>query len=132
MASASGTRNDQTCSFGYNPASQIISENASNALFDRTATGNFTDAYTVDGLNKYLTAGAATITHDGRGNLTGDGSKTYAYDGDNRLTSVSGSACATLSYDLAGRLYQIAASATTRFLYDGGEAIGRRPPNYAA
>lgn len=70
-----------------------------------------------------LTAGAATITHDGRGNLTGDGSKTYAYDGDNRLTSVSGAASATLSYDPGGRLYQIAASATTRFLYDGGEAI---------
>ena len=117
------TANDQSYAFGYNPASQIVSQSSTNALFDRTASGGFSDSYTVDGLNRYLTAAGITVTHDARGNITGDGSKTYAYDGDNRLTSVSGGATATLAYDPAGRLYEVAGPATTRFLYDGGQAI---------
>ncbi|MEZ5922015.1 MAG: hypothetical protein R3C60_11770 [Parvularculaceae bacterium] len=57
--------------------------------------------------------------------MTADGSgKTFGYDADNRLTSVSGSASAALSYDPAGRLYEFAGTATTRYLYDGGQAIG--------
>ena len=117
------TANDQSYAFGYNPASQIVSQSSTNALFDRTASGGFSDSYTVDGLNRYLTAAGITVTHDARGNITGDGLKTYAFDADNRLTSVSGGATATLAYDPAGRLYEVAGPATTRFLYDGGQAI---------
>ncbi|MEQ1931942.1 MAG: hypothetical protein ABL957_15625 [Parvularculaceae bacterium] len=103
---AAGTAQDQTYGFTYNPSSQVLSQSASNAAYDRASPGTFSNAYTVDGLNKYLTAGGVSIQHDARGNLQYDGSKTYAYDADNRLTSVSGGASATLSYDPAGRLHQ--------------------------
>ena len=69
------------------------------------------------------TSAPATLTYDGRGNLTSDGTKTFGYDVDNRLTSASGGA--TLSYDPGNRLYQTASAAgTTRFLYDGQDIIG--------
>jgi hypothetical protein len=47
--------------------------------------------------------GGAAVTHDARGNLTSDGSRTFAYDVENRLTSVSGSVSMTLGYDPGGR-----------------------------
>lgn len=50
------------------------------------------------------TAGPATFTYDLNGNLTGDGSTTYAYDTENRLTSANGAKTATLKYDPLGRL----------------------------
>jgi RHS repeat-associated protein len=56
-------------------------------------------------------------------NLAPDGSRTFAYDTENRLTSVSGSASLTLTYDPAGRLRQTAGSATTQFLYDGSRLV---------
>ena len=58
---------------------------------------------------------------DGRGNTTYDGTKTYAYDASNRMTSAGS---ATFSYDPASRLYQAAGSATVQFLYDGADIIG--------
>ena len=83
-----GTAADQTFGFSYSPASQIITQSGTNASFDWTHGADYSNSYTVDGLNKYLTAAGANISHnDGRGNLTSDSSKTYAYDAANRLTS---------------------------------------------
>lgn len=51
-----------------------------------------------------------------------DGTRTYAYDFDNRLTGVTGvGGAVTLTYDPSGRLYQTAqvSGATARFFYDG-------------
>jgi RHS repeat-associated protein len=68
--------------------------------------------------------GGASYSYDARGNLTGDGTRTFGYDVFNRLTSVSGAGAMTLGYDPVGRLYQATASATTtRFLYDGANPI---------
>ena len=54
--------------------------------------------------NRPLTYGAATLTYDADGNLTGDGTRTYTYDSRDRLMSVSGgSAAATYAYDDLGR-----------------------------
>ncbi|WP_308418878.1 RHS repeat-associated core domain-containing protein, partial [Glycocaulis albus] len=72
--------------------------------------------------------GGVTYSYDDRGNMTADGVRAYAYDFDNRLTSVTGGGTGdvALSYDPAGRLYQTAqaSGATTRFLYDGANLIG--------
>ena len=59
---------------------------------------------------------------DARGNLTSDGTRSYGYDYDNRLVTVSGGV--GLNYDPAGRLHEVSAGgAATRFLYDGDDVI---------
>jgi YD repeat-containing protein len=81
--------------------------------------------YAADGRNQYSAVGGLTPTYDTRGNLTGDGSRTFTYDAFNRLTAVTGAGSMSLSYDPAGRLYEtVATGSTTRFLYDGLQAIG--------
>ena len=66
--------------------------------------------------------GAATVTHDTKGNITAVGSDSYGYSSENFLTSGPGSA--TLGYDPMGRLYQVAQGAgTTRMGYDGLDRI---------
>jgi RHS repeat-associated protein len=79
--------------------------------------------YTTNGLNQYTAAGGATFGYDLNGNLTSDGTRTYAYDIENRM--ISSSVGATLSYDPLGRLYQVTASGggVTRFLYDGDALV---------
>ena len=79
----------------------------------------FNESYAADGLDRYTSARRTTPSYDSRGNMTSDGSMTYGYDYDNRLTSAYGGV--DLSYDPAGRLHQVAGASTTRFLYDGAE-----------
>jgi hypothetical protein len=52
--------------------------------------------------------------------MTYDGTKTYAYDYSNRMTSAGS---ASLSYDPASRLFQASGGTTTQFLYDGADVI---------
>lgn len=121
-----GTAQDQTLSFTYNMAGQILTRGMTNNIYQMSGLTNLDHNFTVNGLDQYLT-GPASYTYDARGSLTSDGTRTYAYDFDNRLTGVTGvGGAVTLNYDPAGRLYQTAqvSGATTRFLYDG--------PNLAA
>lgn len=79
--------------------------------------------YTRNGLNQYTTISGTGLSYDLRGNLTSDGARTFGYDYENRLASVSGSGSMTLAYDPGGRLRQtVAGGATTQFLY-GGNAL---------
>ncbi len=121
VQNAAGTAYDTTFTFGYNPSGQIASRTRTNGAFDWVLPASYSDSYSPDGLDKYTNVDSVTQGYDSRGNLTNDGTKTYGYDYDNRLTSASGSV--TLSYDPAGRLYQVAGAATTRFQYDGANAI---------
>jgi RHS repeat-associated protein len=79
----------------------------------RRADGIDTDAGTAHG-------------YDANGNLTSDGTTTYAYDVENRLTAATGTKTATLVYDPLGRLFETSGSGganLTRFLYDGDELV---------
>ncbi len=118
----SGTTNDLSRTFTYNLASQLqtrINATAAHAYSPLTATSG----YAVNGRNQYTSVAGATQTHDLNGNLTANGSRAFAYDAENRLTSVSGSQSLTLSYDPLGRLRQTTAGLTTDFLYDGDRLI---------
>jgi RHS repeat-associated protein len=76
----------------------------------------------VNGLNQYTSVGGQAMAHDARGNMTNDGTKTYAYDLQNRLTSSTNGTA--LTWDSTSRLYQVSqGSTTTRFLYDGSRLI---------
>jgi len=118
------TANDVSYGFLYNPANQIVTRSTSNDSYVYTGDYNVNRAYAVNGLNQYTSAGPASFSYDGNGNLTGDGSNAYIYDIENRLVSASGASSASLRYDPLGRLYETSgASGTTRFLYDGDELV---------
>ena len=62
--------------------------------------------------------------YDLNGNLTSDGTRTFLYDTENRLKTVTGGAGLTLTYDPLGRLRQtISGAITTQFLYDGDRLV---------
>jgi RHS repeat-associated protein len=115
-----GSAQNLTLSYGYNPAVQILSRSWDNGAYAYYPTTALSTTYVPDGLNRYGSVAGIAYNYDGRGNLQSDGSRTFTYDLENRLTSVSGSAAMTLSYDPLGRLNQdVVGSATTQFLYDG-------------
>ncbi len=119
----SGTTNDLTATFSYNPASQIVSTVRTGDAYAWTGHGNGSTAYTQNGLNQQATVGGAPANWDSKGNLTTEpqSGKTYGYSSENLLTSASGGV--TLTYDPALRLSQTVGAATTKFLYDGADAI---------
>ena len=79
----------------------------------------------MNGLNQYESAGPAVFTYDPNGNMTSDGSVTFAYDIENRLVSASGAKTAALVYDPLGRLFQTSggSAGVTQFLYDGDALV---------
>jgi len=118
----SGTAQDLTLSFSYNPASQVTTRSFTNDAYGWAAP-NATRAYSVNGLNQYTAVGGTSYSYDARGNLTGDGARTFTYDIENRLTQVTGSPSMTLTYDPLGRLFQTASTTTRQFLYDGDALV---------
>jgi RHS repeat-associated protein len=117
-----GTASDQSLTFAYNPASQIVARTSANDSYASNSAYTVSRSYAVNGLNQYTAAGAAAFAYDANGNLTSDGTNSYVYDAENRLVSRSGGV--SLAYDPLGRLWQVAGSSgTTRFLYDGDELI---------
>jgi RHS repeat-associated protein len=131
--------NDVTYGYAYNPASQMTKLTLSNDRYreDNNVVGH-TGEYEVNGLNQYTCAGSntgasncsggKTITHDDNGNMTSDGSRTFGYDIENRVTYASTTA---LSYDPAGRLnlYSSHPNPAKTFIYDGDALIAEYSGN---
>ena len=120
-----GTAQDQTTTYTRNPVQEIVSQSWTNDLYQWTGYANGTQSYTANGLNQTTTAAGATLTHDARGNLTGDGVWTYAFDADNKLKSATKTGyAATLAYDAEGRLRRTTlAGAITDLAYDGVDLV---------
>jgi len=121
-----GTASDVTSTFAYNPASQIVTKTRSNDAYRFTGYVNVSRPYAVNGLNQYATAGSATFTYDANGNLTGDGSNSYGYDVENRLTSatIAGAGAVAIKYDPNGRLWQVVwADVTIEYTHDGDSIV---------
>ncbi|MEO6825273.1 MAG: RHS repeat-associated core domain-containing protein [Nitrosospira sp.] len=108
-----------------NQAQEIVTNTATNNAYQWAGYANATQAYTPNGLNQYTAAAGATLSHDSNGNLTGDGTWTYGYDGSNRLKSAAKTGfSATLAYDAIDRMRQTTlAGVTTNLLYDGPHLI---------
>ena len=122
--------NNESWSFGYNPANQLVSQSASNDALNWTSFASTLAAKAYDGLNR--DAGIAALGpqpcspssgYDCRGDLANEGAsgRTFTYDADGRLVSIGGASSLSLTYDPAARLQSTAstASGTTNFLYDG-------------
>jgi hypothetical protein len=73
--------NDNEITLAYNPASQIVSRIATNLAYAWTGHGNGSTASSFDGLNRLV-----GYSHDARGNRTSDGTRTYTYDSESRLS----------------------------------------------
>lgn len=123
-----GTGNDLTNTYNYNPASQIASNHYSNDQYIYVGNDYRKGSYSVNGLNQYTDVNGAVLGYDKNGNLTKDDSTVYVYDVENRLTAVtSGNLNATLTYDPLGRLFEIHVtspqSSRRQFLYDGDALV---------
>ncbi|HEV2748267.1 MAG TPA: hypothetical protein VGW34_13325 [Allosphingosinicella sp.] len=118
-----GTSADLTLGFTYNPAGQIATNSRSRDAFRLLAPPAGSTAYETGGLNQLLSVGAAAVTHDGRGNLTSDGTRTFGYSSENLLTS--GPNNASLTYDPLMRLHRVSATGfmAKSFAYDGLDLI---------
>jgi RHS repeat-associated protein len=117
----SGTTNDLSATFAYNPSSQIASTVRTGDAYAWTGHSNQNDSSTVNGLNQIANYGSKTVTHDSKGNITAIGTRGFTYSSENLL--LTGPSSATLSYDPVMRLHQVAAASTTRFAYDGLDRI---------
>jgi len=123
----SGSANDLSLTFGWTPASQLNRRTADNDAYSWASHYAEDLTATLNGLNQ-VTSFGADITYDARGNLVTDGTSTFGYDPQNRLTSATvPSGVASLTYDALGRLYEViksgAQGSTARFLYSASEAI---------
>jgi len=117
-----GTAADVSTGLSYNPANQITVYTRNNDSYAWDGHFNVSRSYSINGLNQVTHTGAASIVHDGRGNLVSNGSDSYSYSAENRL--LTGPGGAQFTYDPSGRLYQSSkAGATTRLLYDGTDLI---------
>lgn len=121
-----GTASDVTSTFAYNPASQIVTKTRSNDAYRFNGYVSVSRPYAVNGLNQYATAGSASFTYDANGNLIGDGSNSYGYDVENRLTSatIAGAGAVAIKYDPNGRLWQVIWSdVTIEYTHDGDSIV---------
>lgn len=109
-----GVSGSESSSFAY--------DNVSN----RTTVNGIT--YVPNNLNQYSTVNSVTQTYDNNGNLTGDGTNTYGYDVESRLTSFSKSGTtASYTYDAFNRRVSKTVNSTTiYYVYDGDDIIEER------
>lgn len=106
--------------FDLNAAGQIASRKIDNNEFAWTDHHNVNRGYTpINGLNQPSKSGSLNLSWDAAGDLSSDGSTSYAYDTDNRLITAGNK---FLRYDPLGRLYRTLGP-ETRFLYDGNDII---------
>jgi RHS repeat-associated protein len=119
------TANDVTLGWSYSPASQVLTRTVSNDNYDWTNYPAAIANYAFDGLNRDAAVAAVNGGYDARGNLTYDGTRTFTYDLENRLLTVSGATPTTLTYDPSGRLRTVTAgAAASGMLYDGDRLSG--------
>lgn len=121
------TPQDVTVAFTRNAAAQTRTRDLSNPLYDYDF-GALNQSYTRNGLNRYTAVGGATFSYSGgdgqRGNLTSDGTRTFDYDLENRLLTVTGGTSLTLTYDPLGRVRTTSdGTNTTTFLYSGHQLV---------
>jgi RHS repeat-associated protein len=93
----------------------------------QVVSGSQTTNYTVNALNQYTQISGTSLTYDYNGNLTGDGTYTYAYDYANRLMEVKsgGTTIASYKYDALGRrIEKVTTNGTIRFVLDKDRVIG--------
>ena len=115
-----GTANDLSENFTYNPASQIVSVARTNDAYAWTGHTNGSTATVVNGLNQLVTVGSNVATYDAKGNLTADPitGQSFSYGPQNEFR---GNSSLSLAYDALGRAadHAIGATVSNQFMFDG-------------
>jgi len=138
--------NGVVTTYSYDNASQLSGMTYANAS---TVLGNLTYSYDLDGRrtnaggsyartnlpnavsttafnanNQLTTWGTANLFYDLNGNMTSDGTHSYAWDARNRLNQIDLGNTASFSYDPFGRrVSKNILGTATNFLYDGANAV---------
>ena len=101
-------------------ASRIGQTVTDNSWVNYPAATPGTVSYTADALNRYTAVGAVSPSYDGNSNLTFDGTFSFGYDAENRLTSASGAGnTVAYAWDAQGRRKtRTVNGATTVFVTD--------------
>lgn len=107
-----GTADPNGNSMIYNPAGQIVSQVRTNDIYAWNGHFNVDRSYARNGLNQLTSAGATTLSYDGRGNLTNSGTDAYTYTSENRLAAGPGGT--TVLYDPTGRISKLTKGSTTK------------------
>ena len=103
--------------------------NRSNIVVTPWAQTPVSTSYSPNSRNRYTTIGGVTVTNDANGNVTADGTYTYAYNYKNLLIEVRQASNSQLvksyQYDAFGRLVLTTNYASTqrRFVYSGGDIV---------
>jgi RHS repeat-associated protein len=130
-----------TVTFGhsYDATNRRVAQTTTDDSYWLRPTAASSTAYAANTLNQYATitppSGAFSPTYDGNGNLTCDGSFTYGYDAESRLTGAAALATAgncasaatsvaSYAYDGLGRRKQkIAGGSNAISVYDGEQEV---------
>jgi RHS repeat-associated protein len=124
---AAPTASSVTFGYGYDATNRRVSQSATDKSWWNYPTAASSIAYTPNNLNQYGKVGSVTPTYDGNGDLTYDGSYTYCYDAESRLTGIlssgtcasPGTTVASYAYDAQGRRKsKIVGSTTTIYVTD--------------
>lgn len=110
-----------TFDHAYDATNRRVGQATTDDSWWSVPAGASSTSYSVNGLNQYTAVGGASPTYDDNGNLTFDGTFTYAYDSENRLTSIAqgGTPVASYAYDAQGRRKsRTVGSATTIYVTD--------------
>jgi RHS repeat-associated protein len=112
--------------YGLSDASQQMNRRCSdpNFIWQPVVLSTITYA-TANNINQYSSVGGLAFSYDGNGCLTSDGIKSYAYDAESNLSSVTDpNGTVSFKYDPLGRLAQkIVGSTMVRYLYAGMQRI---------
>ena len=127
LATLTHTLNGETPQFNlfYNKSGQVTNQRITVPAYDYAPPAPSSTAYTPNTMNQYANVAAVTQTFDNNGNLTGDGTWTFVYDTENRLTNATKTGvAASYLYDPFGRREQkTVGSAITKYLLDGPSVI---------
>jgi RHS repeat-associated protein len=108
------TASTVTFNHTYDATSRRIGQTANDNSYWSYPTSANAISYTTNNLSQYSAIGSVTPTYDGDGNLTYDGTFTYGYDSESRLTSLTGGGISgAYVYDAQGRRKEKTIGSTT-------------------
>lgn len=104
QAQAPPTASSATFNFTYDATNRRLTQSTNDSSWWSTPSTASSTLYAANTLNQYTAVGGVSQAYDGNGNLTSDGTFTYAYDAESRLISATGSGVtASYAYDAQGR-----------------------------
>jgi RHS repeat-associated protein len=112
-----------TFTHAYDPDNRRVSQAVTDDSWFLRPSGASNTTYAANALSQYTTVAAVTPTYDANGNLTFDGTFTYSYDAESRLTLIKQGATtiAAYAFDAQGRRKtRTVGAAVTAYVTDAG------------